>query len=44
MCADKWARRAAPPMIPDFAVEFDGEREVEPFRNEADGLVPLSRQ
>ena len=30
--------------IPDFAVEFDGEREVEPFRNEVDGLVPLSRQ
>ena len=33
-----------PCLIPDFAVGFDGEREVEPFRNEVDGFVPLSRR
>ena len=28
---------------PDSAVGLDGEREAKPFRNEVDGLVPLSR-
>jgi putative acetyltransferase len=30
--------------IPNSAVEFDRGREAKPFRNEVDGLVPLSRQ
>jgi hypothetical protein len=32
------------PFNPDSAVEFDRGREAKPFRNEVDGLVPLSRQ
>src|SRR5687768_17485194 len=29
-------------LSPDSAVEFDRGREAKPFRNEVDGLVPLS--